>query len=179
MARRYKADRIFHLPRLQGEWYTDTVFGRVKSKDGNTCGQIFANENYFAVFYPMDSKSKAGDALRVFCKEFGVPERLVHDGAKELTGKRTEFQSQIKKHDIITRLSAPNLHNQSPAQGVVREVRRKWYRVMFRKRVPQIFWDYGMRWVCDVMSRSFLRTQRIDGGVPLTKVTGETVNISR
>ncbi len=178
MARRYNADRIYHLPRLQGEWYTDTVFGRIKSKDGNTCGQLFANENYFAVFYPMDSKAKAGDALRIFCREYGVPERLVHDGAKEMTGKKTEFQSQVTKHNIITRCSEPDLHNQSPAEGVVREVRRKWFRVMFRKRVPKIFWDYGMRWVCETMSRTYLRNQRIDGGVPLTKVTGETVDIS-
>jgi Reverse transcriptase (RNA-dependent DNA polymerase) len=178
LARRYKADRIFHLPRLQGEWFTDTVFGRVKSKDGNTCGQIFANESYFATFYPMDTKSKAGDALRVFCREFGVPERLVHDGAKEMTGRKTEFQAQVSKHDITTRISEADLHDQSPAEGVVREVRRKWFRVMFRKRVPKIFWDYGMRWVCETMSRTYLRNQRVDGGVPLTKVTGETVDIS-
>jgi hypothetical protein len=110
MARRYKADRIVHLPWLQEEWFTDTVFGRVKSKDGNTCGQLFANKNYFAVFYPMDSKAKAGDALRIFCQEYGVPERLVHNGAKEMTGKKTEFQSQVLKHDIITRCSKPYLH---------------------------------------------------------------------
>jgi hypothetical protein len=50
----------------------------------------------------MDSKSKAGDALRVFCSEYGVPERLVYDGAKEQTGKKTEFVFQIRKYDIIT-----------------------------------------------------------------------------
>jgi hypothetical protein len=149
-----------------------------KVEGWNTCGQLFANKNYFAVFYPMDSKAKAGDALRVFCQEYGVPERLVHDGAKEMTGKKTEFQSQVSKHDIITRCSEPNLHNQSPAEGVVREVRRKWFRVMFRKRVPKIFWDYGIVWVCETMSRTYLQNQRVDGGVPLTKVTGETVDIS-
>lgn len=179
LARRYKADRVFTLPRLQGEWYTDTVFDKVKSKDGNTCGQIFANENYFAVFYPMDTKSKAGDALRAFCAEYGVPERLVHDGAKEMTGKKTDFQHQVKKHNILTRVSEADLHNQSLAEGVVREVKRKWYRVMFRKRVPKALWDYGMRWVCETMSRTFLRNHRVDGGVPLSKVTGETIDISQ
>jgi hypothetical protein len=126
----------------------------------------------------MDTKSKAGDALRVFCAEFGAPERLVHDGAKEMTGKNTTFQKEIRKHNIKTRQSEADLHDQSPAEGVVREVRRRWYRVMFRKRIPKIFWDYGMRWVCETMSRTYLRSQRIDGGVPLTKVTGETVDIS-
>ena len=178
LSRRYKADRIFQYPRLYGEWYTDTVFGPKKSKNGNDCGQIFANGSYFATFYPMDSKGKAGDALRVFCKEFGVPDTLRHDGAKEMCKKNTEFQAQVRRHDISTHISEPDLHNQSPAEGVVREVRRKWYRVMFKKRVPTIFWDYGMRWVCETMQRTHLRANRIDGGVPLQKVTGETVDIS-
>jgi len=178
LSRRYKADRIFHLPRLQGEWFTDTVFGRVTSRDGMTCGQIFANESYFATFYPMDKKSKAGDALRVFCNEFGIPNKLVHDGAKEMTGNKTEFQRQVIKHDIRSRQSEAEQHNQSPAEGVVREVRRRWYRIMFRRKVPKVYWDYGMRWVCETMSRTSLRDQRIDGGVPLTMVAGETPDIS-
>ncbi len=124
-SRRYKADRIYLQPRLQGEWFTDTVFGTVKSKDGA----------YFATFYPMDSKSKAGDSLRVFCKEFGVPELLRHDGAMEMRGKNSEFQKQVRKHNISTHVAEAELHNQSPAEGVVREVRKKWYRVMFKKRV--------------------------------------------
>ena len=134
-SRRYKADRIYLQPRLQGEWFTDTVFGTVKWKDGNNCGQIFANGAYFATFYPMDSKSKAGDSLRVFCKEFGVPELLRHDGAMEMRGKNSEFQKQVRKHNISTHVAEAELHNQSPAEGVVREVRKKWYRVMFKKRV--------------------------------------------
>ena len=177
-SRRYKADRIYLQPRLQGEWFTDTVFGTVKSKDGNNCGQIFANGAYFATFYPMDSKSKAGDSLRVFCKEFGVPELLRHDGAMEMRGKNSEFQKQVRKHNISTHVAEAELHNQSPAEGVVREVRKKWYRVMFKKRVPKILWDYGMRWVCETLSRTHLRANRIDGGVPLQGITGDTIDIS-
>ena len=118
----------------------------------------------------MDKKSKAGDALRVFCAEFGIPEKLVHDGAKEMTGNKTEFQKQVSKFDIKSRQSEADMHNQSPAEGVVREVRRRWYRIMFRKKVPKVYWDYGMRWVCETMLRTFLRDQRIDGGVPLTMI---------
>jgi hypothetical protein len=173
LSRRYKADRMYRVPRLQGEWYTDTVEGRCKSRDGNKYGQIFANEAYFAVFYPMDSKSKAGDALHTFCREYGAPEKLRFDGSKEHTGKNTEFQRQIRKHNIQQHVSEPNVHNQNPAEGVVREIRRKWYRVMFKKNVPKVFWDYGLRWVCEIMSRTHTRTHMINGGIPLQNVTGE------
>jgi hypothetical protein len=107
-----------------------------------------------------------------------LPIKLRFDGSKEQTGKNTEFQRQIRKHNIQQHVSEPNLHNQSPAERVVREVRRKLYRVMFRRNLSKIFWDYGMRWVCEVMSRTHTRPQRIDCGIPLEKVTGETVDIS-
>jgi hypothetical protein len=59
----------------------------------------------------MDSKSKAGDALQIFCKEYGAPEKSRLDGSKEQTGKNTEFQQQIRKHNIQQHVSEPNMHN--------------------------------------------------------------------
>jgi hypothetical protein len=47
-----------------------------------------------------------------------------------------------------------------------------------KKRVPIKFWEYGMRWVCKTMSRTNLRAHRIDGGVPLKGIIGDTVDIS-
>jgi hypothetical protein len=49
---------------------------------------------------------------------------------------------------------------------------------MFKKNVPKVFWDYGLRCVCETMSRTDTRAKRIDGGITLQKVIGETVDIS-
>ena len=38
LGRRYKPDRLYHLPRLPGDWYTNTLHGRTKSKAGNKYG---------------------------------------------------------------------------------------------------------------------------------------------
>ena len=157
LSRRYKADRIYSLPRLGGEWYTDTINARCKSLEGNHYAQLFASDKFFATVYPMEKKEQAGDALRIFCKEFGAPELLRHDGSKEQCKKKTEFQRQVRRHDIVTKVSEPERHNQSPAEGIVREVKRKWFRVMIKKKVPKVFWDYGYRWVCEVMQRTYLR----------------------
>jgi len=89
LARRYRADQIFEKRRLRGKRFTDTLDGRVTSKDGNWYGQVFANRIDFATVYPMDTKRKAGVALRTFCQEFGVPDRLTCDGSKEQNGKKT------------------------------------------------------------------------------------------
>ena len=91
----------------------------------------------------------------MFCQEFGVPERLTFDGSKEQSMKGTEFMKQIRLHGIDYHISEPNLHNQNPVEGVIRELRRKWYRIMVRKRVPQQFWDYGLRWVSETSSLTY------------------------
>lgn len=178
LARRYRADRMYEKRRLRGEWFTDTMDGRVVSKDGNRYGQVFANKGYFAQIYPMDTKSKAGDALRTFIQEFGVPENLTFDGSKEQTGKKTEFMKQVRKNDIDFHIIEPERHNQNPCEGVIREVRRKWFRTMIRKRVPRKLWDYGMRWVCETMQRTSTQAGGLNGCTPIEMVTGETVDIS-
>ena len=178
LSRRYKADRMFHLKRLDGDWSTDTLVARVTSKDKNKYGQVFANKAYFAAIYPMDSKGKAGEALKCFCTEFGVPERLTFDGSKEQTKKGTVFMKEIRRHDIDYRVTEPDRHNQNPVEGVIREIRRKWFRTMVRRRVPRKLWDYGMRWVCEIMRLTSTTAGGLDGGTPLEHVTGETPDIS-
>ena len=61
--------------------------GHYKSLDGNKHAQIFANESFFATTYPMEHKSSAGQALKQFIYHFGIPDKLVCDGAAEQVGK--------------------------------------------------------------------------------------------
>ena len=68
----------------------------------------------------MDSKKKAGDALRLFCQEFGVPERLTFDGSKGQSNPGTEFMNQIRTHSIYYHVSEADLNNQHQAEGVIR-----------------------------------------------------------
>jgi len=87
---------------------------RSKSLEGNRYAQVIANKAYFSRVYPMDSKSKAGDALRLFCQEFGVPEKLTFDGSKEQSEPGTEFMRQM--HKINYHVSESGLYNQNPAE---------------------------------------------------------------
>ena len=100
LARRYRADRMYKRPRLHGVVYTDTMHGHFKSLDGNKYAQIFATEDYFAAAYPMESKALAGDALKEFITDYGVPDKIIMDGAGEQTGKRSTFMEQVQKHHI-------------------------------------------------------------------------------
>ena len=178
IARRYRADRMFQRKTLVGDWSTDTLDGRIVSLNGNKYAQVFANKSYFAKIYPMDSKSKCGEALKIFCQEFGVPERLTFDGSKEQTKKGTSFMKQVRSNGITHHIAEPNMHKQNPVEGVIREIRKKWFRIMIRKRVPRKLWDYGMVWVTEIMSMTHTTAGGLDGSIPITKVTGETTDIS-
>ena len=61
----------------------------------------------------MDSNKKAGDALRLFYQEFGVPERLNFDCSKEQSKPGNEFMKQIRTHSIDYHISEADLHNQN------------------------------------------------------------------
>ena len=78
----------------------------------------------------MDSKSKARNALKLFCQEFGIPQRLTFNGSKEQSSKGSKFMSQVRKYAIDYYIAEPDLHNQNPVKGCIRELRRKWYRIM-------------------------------------------------
>ena len=178
LSRRYRTDMMFERKTLRGQWSTDTMDGRCKSLEGNRYAQVFANKSYFSRIYPMDSKKKAGDALRLFCQEFGVPEKLQFDGSKEQTAKGTTFMKQIRRHDIDYHISEADLHNQNPVEGVIRELRRKWYRIMIRNKVPKELWDYGLRWVSETSSLTHTTAGGLNGCIPITQVTGDTPDIS-
>ena len=169
---------MFCRKTFDGEWSTDTMDGRCLSLDGNRYAQVFANKGYFSKIYPMDSKSKAGDVLRVFYMEFGVPYNLTFDGSKEQTSKNTEFMKQVRKHNIKYHISEPDMHNQNPAEGVIREIRKKWYRTMVRKRVPRRLWDYGVIWCSETISLTNSAAGGLVSGIPQESVTGETQDIS-
>ena len=90
--------------------------------DGNKHAQIFASESFFATAYPMELKSSAGQALKQFISDFGIPDKLVCDGAAEQVGKQTEFQSTVRKHAIDLHVTEPHRHNQSKVEGVIQEI---------------------------------------------------------
>jgi hypothetical protein len=137
-----------------------------------------ANKDFFAMAYPMSNKSSAGDSLRKFIHEFGRPEKLTFDGSQEQCGKKTEFMSNIRKYSIDYHVTEPHRPNHNFAEGVIREIRRKRFRVMVRKSVPQRLWDYGLQWVCDIQNRTANSARGLDGRCPLERITGETVDIS-
>ena len=84
---------------------------------------------------------------------------------------------QIRTHNVDYHVSEPGQHNQNSVEGVIRELHRKWYRIMIRKRIPRELWNYGLRWVSETMSLMHTSAGTLNSQIPLTQVTGETAYI--
>ena len=110
----------------------------------------------------MESKALAGDALKEFITDCSVPDKIIMDSPGEQTGKQSTFMEPVRKHHINYHVMEPERYNKSRVEGVIREIRKRWWRVMTKKYVPKRLWDYGLRWV---------------GRTGLEKVTGETPEI--
>jgi hypothetical protein len=147
LSRRYRTDRMYNQRKLRNQkFYTDALFRKCKSITNNTCAQISANEAYFVKAYPMERKSMAGLASRQFIRDYGVPEQSTSDGAVEQTGPKTEFMSNVRKHHIEHHISEPHRPQQNRAESVIREVKKRWFRQMTKRKVPKRLWDYGIVW---------------------------------
>ena len=179
LASRYRADRMYERPRVRCVVYTDTMDGQHKSLDGNKFTQVFATDFHFSAVYPMESKGHAGDALKQFITDFGLPDKIICDGSKEQTKRGTSFMEQVRKHHIDLHTTEPHRHNQSKVEGVIWELWKNWFRTMHRKPVPKRLWDYGLRWVSEVRVRTSSDAGDLRNWTPLERVTGDMVNISK
>ena len=85
---------------------------------------------------------------------------------------------EFHKHGIDLHVTEPDCHNQSKVEGVIREMRKKWFHVMLKKKVPHRLWYYGLTWVAEIIQR----TEGLEGYLHyltfLEEVTGETPDVS-
>ena len=116
--------------------------------------------------------------MDTFIKQYGVPDCIIYGGSKEQNGKNTDFQRIINKYDITTKTSEKERSNQNPSEGVIRELRKKWYRTMFKSGCPRRVWNYGLPHIAKVMQHTASYSGDLNGRTPIEKLTGETPDIS-
>ena len=180
ISRRYRADRIFGIKRLNGKFVTDTAYGKLRSLRSNVGSQLYSHKCGFKAAYPIQKVdgNHVGDTLTHFVSDFGAPEQLTFDGAAVQTGPRTKFMQAICKYEIKYHVSGPRRPNENPAEQSIHEVKKRWYRVMLKKKVPPRLWDYGFTWICEIENICANMSKYADGRTPLEIITGETPDIS-
>lgn len=180
LSRRYKADRYYNVKRLNIKMATDTMYADTISINQHKYSQTYSAKCGFAATFPMDSINgdSIGYSLKTFISEFGAMEHLTFDGAMAQTGSKTLFMNTIRENDIKYHVSQPYRPNENPAESAIREIKRRWYRIMMKKNVPKRLWDFGFVWVCDTGNMTVSSSRYAKGRTPLEIVTGETPEIS-
>ena len=111
---------------------TNTLYARVKSIHGQQYCQVFGNKYFFVEAYPIEKRSDCHEALDRFVRDYGASDVMQYDGAPEQVESHTKFQANMRKYDIKGHTTETKISNQNPVEGVIRELRKKWYRKMFR-----------------------------------------------
>ena len=100
LTRQYRTDQLhFHCRRLNMTFHTDALRSKVISLRGNNHCQVYTTRT-FTVVYPIRTKDRTGDTLRAFIDDFGIPDTLIADLAREQSGENMEFLNQVRRHNI-------------------------------------------------------------------------------
>lgn len=180
LSRRYYGDRRFEVRRLKGKFATDTLYGPVKSLNQYIGSQIYSHKCGLAVPYHMQriNGENIGTSLSNFIHEYGVPEKLTSDGAKAQVGTNTKFVNLIRQHKIDHHVSAPRRPNENPAEGAIREIKKRYYRIQTKYDVPDRLWDYTISYVCETGNITANSSRYSNSRCPLEIITGDTPEIS-
>ena len=97
------------------------MFSKVKSTRGHKAAQIFTNGHGYDRFYPLASKSLAGEALMSFIHDAGIPQILISDNSGEQTFK--DFGDTCKKYRINRKFTVPHSPWANLAEASIRELK--------------------------------------------------------
>jgi hypothetical protein len=76
--------------------------------------------------------------------DWGITRKMIVYGAIEQVGQNTEFIKTCRTYDINLHVSSPRQPKENPAEGVIRAIRKKWFRLMQATNMPKRLWGYGV-----------------------------------
>ena len=79
----------------------------------------------------------------------------------------------MRKCNIQYHVSSPRRLEKNPAEGGIREIKRRWYRVMTKRDVPRRLWDFRLNWVCVIGNITVSSSRYADGRTPIEIMTGK------
>lgn len=180
ISRRYRADGMYSVKRLMGKFSAHTLWGTVRSLKGNVATQLYSHKCGFVAAYHLTkaNNENIGDSLANFVHDYGAPETLTFDGAAVQVGSKTRFMDVIRRAGIRHHVSGPRRPNQNPTEAAIREVKKRWYRLLHKDNIPKQLWDYGISWVCETANVTVSSSRYADGRTPMEIITGITPDIT-
>ena len=179
LSRRFSTnDRMLRYRRINSLFFTDTFFaaGSAKSLRGFTCMQLFVSDKGFMKVYGMTSPKQFMDALKLFCKEVGVPKAVVADPH----GSQTSKEVRQFCHQVGTTLRALEEGTQHANRaelyiGLLKESVRKDIR---DSHSPLRLWCYAAERRAQIFNLTAKKLFQLQGQNPHLATLGEMGDIS-
>ena len=179
LSRRYRLDRMYEPKRLRCDMSSDTMDPRCNGMHGYKYCQVFGNKYMFCAAYPIERKSDCHVALKHFIRDYGASDSMITDGSGEQTSKDKNFSKCLRKYNIRQIVTPPHRPNLNPVETVIRELRKRWYRAIFRTNCPRSIWNYGLPHFAKLMQLTASNAANLNGRTPIEAITGETPDISQ
>ena len=171
-------DRMLRNKRINSQFFTDTFFVTAKGEStrGNKSAQIFVSDKGFVAIYLMKSKGNFIDALKLFCKEVGVPMSLVVDPSGEQTSKKVKkFCHQVQTSLRILEESTQWANRAELYVGLFKESIRKDIK---QTNCPLRLWDYCAKRRAQIHNLTPRDLFQLNGNNPTTATFGSQGDIS-
>ena len=179
--RRFRTD-LAHLryKRLSnsrhGKFYVDTLFSKVKSIRGYTCGNLFTNTLGFKKFFPLKSESAGKSTMNDFIQLVGIPPSIHSDDAKVF--QHGDFHKTCRKYQVLQSFTEPYSPWQNRAESGIRELKSYASKIMQRKQAPLRLWCFAFEYSAEVLSLCAPAQYQLMGRTSYEHVMSYTPDIS-
>lgn len=155
---------------------TDCIFVGVSAIGcGSTMAQIFVGRNTLVTdVYGSKSDGDFSSKLEENIRRRGAMDKLISDKAKSETSKRV--LDILRSMFIQDWQSEPHHQWQNFAENRWQTVQNMANNILSRTGAPDSSWLLCLQWICYILNHS--ATKALDWDVPLTRLTGQTVDIS-
>jgi Reverse transcriptase (RNA-dependent DNA polymerase) len=171
------SNRQLHYRRLNCTCYTDTFFGPVPSLfHKHAVAQVYVTEFDWVKVYPMQSKADAHLTLDLLHHDYGAFHTMIPDDAKELI--LGDFAHKLRKVSTYIHPIEAYTPNQNKAEATIRIVKQMYRKAMIASNAPLILWDHCFQLMAEIRSNTALPLLALHGETPLTKLRGDTADIS-
>ena len=179
LSRQYSTnDRMIRYKRIESTFFTDTFFvtSKGKSTRNNKCAQLFVSDKGYVAIYPMESKRNFLDALKLFCKDVGVPLSLVCDPSGEQTSRDVRKHCHMVGTTLRLLQEATQWANRAELYiGLFKESIRQDIR---RTNCPMTLWDYCAERRARIHNVTPKSLFQLNGTNPHTATFGKQPDIS-
>ena len=162
------------MRRQHARFVAGNLFSGIISLNQNICALFFSHKVGFNPKYPMAflTGDYLGYLYRYFLCDFGIPEHLTFDSYSSQAGRNNLFLKTFRKYDTEYHISSPCSANENPEEGSIREMKKIWYRIMYKNKFLERLWDYELVWISEIRNRYVSISRYASGRTPLDYING-------